>query len=35
MNNKGNEAAQQENKNFPGSKLKDIGICDLNDRMKF
>lgn len=32
MNNQGNKAAQKENKKSPGNKLKDMEICNLNDR---
>lgn len=33
MDYEGNEAAQKENKKiYPENKLKDMFICDLNDR---
>lgn len=34
LNNKGNEAAQEENRNFTYSKIKDIDICDLMTEFK-
>ena len=32
MNNQGSEAAQKENEKSPENKLKDLEICELNDR---
>lgn len=31
LNNKGNKVTEKENEQFPGNKLKNIKICDLND----
>lgn len=32
MNNQGNKATQKENAKSPENDLKDMEICDLNDR---
>ena len=32
MNNKGSKAAHKENKNSSENKLKDMEICNMNDR---